>query len=71
MDVDQTPCHGGGWKGRLHGLHYNGEGELSKRMAPAKSKLETLHYKNKRSMSFEQCTKIMTKWFNTLHKDIN
>jgi uncharacterized membrane protein YgcG len=49
--------------------HYNGEGELSKRTAIAKSKLENLHYRNERSMSFEKCTEIMTKCFNTLHKD--
>jgi hypothetical protein len=49
--------------------HYNGEGELSKRTAIAKSKLDQLHYRNERSMSFEKCTKIMTKCFNTLHKD--
>jgi hypothetical protein len=49
--------------------HYNGEGELSKRTAIAKSKLEQLHYRNERSMSFEKCTEIMTKCFNTLHKD--
>jgi hypothetical protein len=49
--------------------HYNGEGELSKRTAIAKSKLDTLHYRNERSMSFERCTEIMTKCFNMLHKD--
>jgi hypothetical protein len=49
--------------------HYNGRGELSKRTTMAKSKLENLHYKNKCSMSFECCTKIMTKCFNTFHKD--
>jgi hypothetical protein len=49
--------------------HYNGEGELSKRTATAKAKLDQLHYKNERSMSFEKCTEIMTKCFNTLHKD--
>jgi hypothetical protein len=49
--------------------HYNGEGELSKKTAMAKSKLENLHYKNERSMSFEHCTEIMAKCFNTLHKD--
>jgi hypothetical protein len=49
--------------------HYNGEGELSKRTAIAKSKLDNLHYKNERSMSFERCTEVMTKCFNTLHKD--
>jgi hypothetical protein len=51
--------------------HYNGEGELSKRTAIAKSKLDALHYKNEKSMSFEKCTEIMTKCFNTLHKDID
>jgi hypothetical protein len=49
--------------------HYNGEGELSKRTALAKAKLENLHYKSKRSMSFERCMEIMTKCFNMLHKD--
>jgi hypothetical protein len=49
--------------------HYNGEGELSKRAALAKAKLENLHYKNEGSMSFEICTEILTKCFNTLHKD--
>lgn len=49
--------------------HYNGEGELSKRTALAKAKLDQLHYKNERSMSFEKCTEVMTKCFNTLHKD--
>jgi hypothetical protein len=49
--------------------HYNGEGELSKRTAIAKSKLDQVHYRNERSMSFEKCTEIMTKCFNTLHKD--
>jgi hypothetical protein len=49
--------------------HYNGKGELSKRTAMAKSKLDNLHYKNECSMSFERCTEIMTKCFNTLHKD--
>jgi transposase-like protein len=51
--------------------HYNGEGDLSKRMAIAKSRLDTVHYRNERSMSFERCTEIMTKCFNTLHKDPN
>jgi hypothetical protein len=49
--------------------HCNGKGELSKQMAIAKAKLDTLHYQNERSMSFERCTKIMSKCFNTLHKD--
>jgi hypothetical protein len=49
--------------------HYNGKGELSKHTAIAKSKHEQLHYRSEKSMSFERCTKIMTKFFNTLHKD--
>jgi hypothetical protein len=49
--------------------HYDGEGELSKRTALAKAKLETLHYKSEQSLSFERCTEIMTKCFHTLHKD--
>jgi hypothetical protein len=49
--------------------HYNGEGELSKQMAIAKAKLDQLHYKNERSMSFEKCTEVMMKCFNMLHKD--
>jgi hypothetical protein len=52
-------------------LHYNGKGELSTDTAIAKSKLEDLHYENKCSMSFECCTEIMTKCFNTLHKDLD
>jgi hypothetical protein len=32
---------------------YNGQGELSKRTAMAKMQLDTLHYKNERSMPFE------------------
>jgi hypothetical protein len=42
--------------------HYNGARELSRRMAIAKSRLDQLHYKNKWSMSFEKCTKIMTNY---------
>jgi hypothetical protein len=39
-------------------------------MAIAKTRLDQLHYKNKWSMSFKRCTeRIMTKCFNTLHKD--
>ena len=51
--------------------HYNGEGELSKRTSIAKSRLDGLHYRNERSMSFEKCTELMTKCFNTLHKDVD
>jgi hypothetical protein len=49
--------------------HYNGEGELSERTVTAKAKLNQLHYKNEWSMSFKKCTEVMTKCFNTLHKD--
>jgi hypothetical protein len=51
--------------------HYNGEGELSKRTFIAKSRLDGLHYRNERSMSFEKCMELMTKCFNMLHKDID
>ena len=49
--------------------HYNGIRELSKRTAIAKMRLDQLHYKNEWSMSFKQCTEIMMKCFNMLHKD--
>ena len=49
--------------------HYNGEGELSKRTALAKSKLRGLHYKRELSMSFERYTELLTKCFATLDKD--
>ena len=52
--------------------HYNdGEGELSKCTAMAKAKLKQIHYKNKHILSFEKVMEIMTKCFNTLHKDVN
>ena len=51
--------------------HYNGTGELSKRTALEKSKLESLHYKNERSMSFERYKELLTKCFSTLDKDID
>ena len=43
--------------------HYNGEGELSKRTALARQHLDKLHYKNEKSMTFGQCTELMTKCF--------
>jgi hypothetical protein len=49
--------------------HYNGEGELSKRIALAKMKVESVFYRNERSLNFERATNIMTKCFNTLYKD--
>ena len=49
--------------------HYNGEGELSKRTALAKAKLDVLHYKNERSMSFEKVVEQLSLIFQTLNKD--
>jgi hypothetical protein len=49
--------------------HYNGQGELSKRTSLAKASVESLHYKNERSMSFEKYTELLTKCFTTLDKD--
>ena len=49
--------------------HYNGQGELSKRTSLAKSRVESLHYKNEQSMSFEKYTELLTKCFTTLDKD--
>jgi len=49
--------------------HYNGQGELSKRTSLAKARVEGLHYKNERSMSFEKYTELLTKSFTTLDKD--
>ena len=51
--------------------HYNGTGELSKRTALAKSKLESLYYKNEQSMTFERYTELLTKCFSALDKDID
>jgi hypothetical protein len=51
--------------------HYNGQGELSKRTAMAKTRLAALFYKNERSLPFETCSEIMSKCFNTLHKGLD
>ena len=48
--------------------HYNGEGELSKRVQLAKASLKILHYKNKRSMSFERYQTMLTKYILTIQK---
>ena len=37
----------------------------------AKAKLEQIHYNNENILSFEKVTEIMTKCFNTLHKDVD
>jgi hypothetical protein len=48
---------------------HNGDGDLSKCTAVAKkAKLDNLHYRNEKYMSFEKCMEVMTKCFNTLHK---
>jgi hypothetical protein len=49
--------------------HYNGQGELSKRTSLSKAWVESLHYKNEQSMSFEKYTELLTKCFTTLDKD--
>jgi hypothetical protein len=49
--------------------HYNGDGELSKRTAIAKAKLDNLYYRSEQSFTFEKCMEVMTKCFTTLHKD--
>ena len=49
--------------------HYNGEIKLSKRTTLANQRLEQLHYKNEKSMTFGRCTELMTKCFKMLHKD--
>jgi len=49
--------------------HCNGQGELSKRTALAKSRIKNLHCKNERSMSFEKCAEHLMKAFAALDKD--
>lgn len=49
--------------------HYNGQGELSKWMSLTKACIESLHYKNKQSMSFEKYVEYLMKAFTTLEKD--
>lgn len=49
--------------------HFNGQGELSKRINLAKTRLGNLHYKSERSMSFELFSARMQKYFQTLDKD--
>ena len=48
--------------------HYNGDGELSKRVQLAKAKIKSLHYKNERSMPFETYQTHLTKCILTLRK---
>ena len=43
--------------------HYNGTGELSKRMQRAKTNLKRLHYKSEHSMSFERFNEKMSSAF--------
>ena len=42
---------------------------MNKRTANMKAKLEQVHYKNERVLSFEKVSEILTKCFNTLYKD--
>ena len=49
--------------------HYNGQGELSKRMQLAKAQLKALHYKNERALTFEKYTEKITRAFAILNKD--
>ena len=48
--------------------HYNGCGEMSKHTALAKVHIDSLHYKNERSMSFKKYMEFLTKAFMTLEK---
>jgi hypothetical protein len=49
--------------------HYNGQGELSKCMALAKTKLDHLYYKSEQSMSFEHYNGKLKCIFQILDKD--
>lgn len=49
--------------------HYNGRGELSKRTAIAKARLNSLFYKTEQSMSFEHFSGRLKRIFQVLDKD--
>ena len=49
--------------------HYNGCGDMSKCTALVKARIDSLHYKNERSMSFEKYMEFLTKVFTPLEKD--
>jgi hypothetical protein len=49
--------------------HYNGQGELSKCMALAKTQLDHFYYKSKQSMSFEHYSGKLKCIFQVLDKD--
>jgi hypothetical protein len=51
--------------------HYNGQGELSKRTAMANTRIKSLFYKNKRSLSFEKVMEILSESFSMLDKDLD
>jgi hypothetical protein len=51
--------------------HYNGQGELSKRMAMAKAKIKNLFHKNERSLTFEKVMEILSKAFSILDMDLD
>lgn len=49
--------------------HYNGQGELSKRTALAKTRLESLYYKSETYLSFELYSGRLKRIFQVLNKD--
>ena len=49
--------------------HYNGEGELSKRVTLAETQIKEAFYKNEQSFSFEHYTEVLKKAFRTLQKE--
>ena len=51
--------------------HYNGQGELSKQLSLAKSRLSSLFYKNECSMSFECYSEQLQCIFQVLEKDLD
>ena len=49
--------------------HYNGTGELSKRVERAKEEINRLHYKNEKVFPFEKCVTKLKENFYVLEKD--
>ena len=49
--------------------HYNGQGELSKRLALAKASIQMLHYRHENALPFESYVSKLRKAFITLNKD--
>ena len=48
--------------------HYNGDGELTKRVSYAKARLERIYYRNEQSYPFERFTSELARCFVTLDK---